>query len=116
MPLDLLPATFACAPVGRQLSHRLGPYQGYARADSPNRPVFPFEEAERIVEDWKTLPPPSQRSPRGGRYEAHYNSLDKAFWFYDAEADEWYTWKGEDIGLALLYPIGEGAWKWECRS
>lgn len=116
MSSDLIPATFACAPIGRRLSHRLGPYHGYTRTGAPDQPYFAFEEAQRIIEDWKALPVPTQQEQQGTRYKAHYNSTDKAFRFYDAEKDAWHTWQGEDVGVALLYPIGRGAWKWDCRS
>jgi len=113
MPLDLLPAAFACAPVAHRLRQRLGPFHGYARSDAPNRALFTFEEAERIVDAWRKLPAPSGSE---ARYEAHYNAIDKAFWFYDAEADAWHTWGGEDVGLATLYAVGEGAWGWDCKG
>jgi hypothetical protein len=109
MPLDLLQASFACAPV----AWRLGPFRGYARSAAPNRALFTFEGAERIVGAWEGLPAPSGSE---ARYEAHYNSLDKAFRFYDAGADVWHTWRGEDVGLATLYAVGEGAWEWDCKE
>jgi hypothetical protein len=130
MPLDLLPNTFACAPIGHRLSQRLGPYRGYAQAGSPHRPLFSLEQARRIAEDWNALPAPRQLVPQetlaggGGSvetsgqtgYYAHFNSIDKTFRFYDPEAATWYTWSGEEAGIATLYPIGEGAWRWECGS
>jgi hypothetical protein len=113
VPLDLLPSTFACAPISRLLRHRIGPFHGFARSSAPNRALFTIEEAERIVGAWKHLPAPADSE---APYEAHYNSIDKAFWFYDAGAEAWHKWDGEDVGLATLYPIGEGLWEWDCQD
>lgn len=116
MPPGLVPATFSCAPVGGQLSRRIGPYQGYAQDGSLDRPLFSFEEARLIVEGWKALPVPDGRAPEGSRYDAHFNTRDRTFKFYDPTKDVWHVWEGEAVGVATLYPIGEGAWKWKCRS
>lgn len=112
--MPLVPATFSCAPIGRRLSQHLGPYTGYTRPDAPERPLFSHEAAQRIMEDWKALPSPER--PEGARYDAHFNSQDRSFRFYDPERDAWFAWKGEDVGVAALYPIGEGAWKWACHG
>jgi hypothetical protein len=109
MHIDLLQASFACASIAR----RLGPFRGYARSAAPNRALFTLEGADRIVGEWGRLPAPLGSR---ARYEAHYNSLDKAFWFYDAGADAWHTWRGEDAGIATLYAVGEGAWEWDCKE
>lgn len=112
MPLDLLPDTFVCTPISDRLGQRLGPYHGFARTSAPDRPLFTFEEAERIAGNWKALPPARD----GKRYDARYNPVDEAFCFYDAKSEAWHEWEGEDVGLAVLYPIGEGAWSWDCGS
>jgi len=126
VPAELLPNRFSCAPVGRRLGQRIGPYQGYARAGAAHRPLFPFEEAERIAAAWRALPAqrregsqgatPDEASPEaaGSGYHAHYDHARRAFRFYDAEADVWHTWEGEKAGVATLFPIGEGGWRWEC--
>ena len=112
--MSLVPATYSCAPIGRRLSHHLGPYTGYSRPDQPERPLFTKETARRIMEDWKALPRPETHA--GEPYDAHFNSQDRSFRFYDAERNAWYVWKGEEVGVAALFPIGEGAWKWECHG
>jgi hypothetical protein len=111
MPSHLLPNTFACAPIGQRLSQRIGPYRGYAETPTAERPLFSLEVATRIAEDYRSLSP---QDSGGGGYDAHYHAAQKAFRFYDPEADVWYTWEGEAAGVATLYPIGEGAWRWEC--
>jgi hypothetical protein len=106
----VVPVTSTCTPIGKRLAERLGPYHGFAQAGAPERPLFSAEEARRIAEDWRALPP----AEGGAQYEAHYNSTRKLFRFFDPEKGAWYEWGGEGAGVATLYPIGEGAWKWDC--
>lgn len=116
MSRHLVPATFSCSPVGRRLGVHLGPYAGYTRPEEPERPLFTREAALRLVADWNALPEPRPHAPGSARYEAHYNSNDRTFHFFDAAHDAWHVWEGETVGVATLYPIGAGAWKWECHS
>lgn len=114
---DVVPLSSTCNPIGRRLGESLGPYRGFAQSKAPERPLFSFEESERIAQDWRALPAPRLGGEAEDQavYDAHYNSTKKAFRFYDAATGVWHTWVGEELGLAIVYPIGEGAWKWDCR-
>ena len=112
MPLDIFANALVCAPLGKHLKQRLGPCHAYSKPGASDRPLFSREEAERIAGNWRALPPPEG----GAGYDALYSPTEEAFRFYDAAEGVWHTWTRESAGVATLYPIGEGAWSWDCAT
>jgi len=87
-------------------------FTGYTTGDTWNGwacPLFPKEEADRIVELFDGLEHPYD----GKKHRAAYDEAADAFVFYDPADDSWTSFRGVEKDGRSLYPIGTYIWTWQ---